>query len=104
VIVPANVLLPLAAVLFFAVVGLFVVEFAVYRRIVRRLKDRNSPLVASGDRSSRWALWRFLWTQQDRTEDHSIGSLLKTFRIVSVAYVLATLVWLVLLVLILLPR
>jgi len=103
--VPANALLPLATVVFFVVVvGLFVVEYAVYRRIVRRLKDCNSPLVASRGRSSRWALWRFLWTQQDRTEDHLIGSLLKTFRIVSVAYALAALVWVALLVLVLLPR
>lgn len=99
---PAEFLVPLVAVAFLVVLTLFVVGLVVYLRIVRRLKDRNSPLVASGDRSSRWALWRFLWTQQDR--DHSMGSLLKTFRIVSIAYMLAVVVLLVVVAMVLLPR
>ena len=68
---PAEFLVPLVAVAFLVVLTLFVVGLVVYLRIARRLKDRNS----SGDRSSRRALWRFLWTQQDR--DHSMGSLLR---------------------------
>jgi len=101
---PAEAILPLAVVaLFIVMLSLLVVDCVVYRRVVRRLKDLNADARQTTEWSSRWQVWRVLWRGGGHATDPSMRALLRTFRLVNVAYAVAAIVWMALVVLVLLP-
>lgn len=95
---PREEILALAVVaLFVLVVGLLIAGYAAYRRIVQKLKEQNRW--DNLQDSSRWAFFHFLW----RGDDASLNSLLRLYRIFTLAYALAVIAWLAAMTLFLLP-
>jgi hypothetical protein len=93
---PAGAILPVATVaLFVLVMSLLVADYAVYRRVLRRLKDKHGERWDILQWSSRWKLWRLLWGVDEYAADPSLGSLLRVYRVVTVAYAVAVAVWIV---------
>ena len=99
---PREDILALAVVaLFVLVVGLLMAGYAAYRRIVQKLREQNRW--ENLQDSSRWAVFRFLWHGDERGGDPSLSSLLRLYRVFTLAYALAVVAWLLAMILVLLP-
>ncbi|MGB8332622.1 MAG: hypothetical protein WCE62_21035 [Polyangiales bacterium] len=96
-------LIVVAVALFLVVTFLAVADYVVYRQVIRRLKEKHGDRWETLQWSSRWRLWRLLWHNEEYAMDSSLSSLLRVYRVVTVAYAVAAAAWIVVVILVLLP-
>jgi hypothetical protein len=97
-------LIVVAVALFLVVMFLVVADYMVYRRVLRRLKEKHGDRWETLHWSSRWRLWRLLWRNEEyAADDSSLSPLLRVYRVVTVAYAVAAAAWIVVVILVLLP-